>query len=31
MYQTVLMYADINKCAERSHVADRAFEQHAGL
>ncbi len=31
MHQTILMHADIHECAERGHVGDHAFEDHAGL
>ena len=31
MNQTVLMHADIDKCAERGNVGDDTFENHAGL
>ena len=31
MYQTVLVHANIDECAERSHVADSALEHHAGF
>ena len=31
VHQSVLVYADVDKRAERRHVGDAAFENHAGL